>query len=166
MERHSEDMELCSITIGNFFGRVGKDELLCELIEKKPLSHRHDCVWLTCMRHVLNSEALLQSVAFSLSAPFPSVFAAITNATWTMPRLTSNETLCRSNISAAGIKSVPRPEKKLVRLMKSILQKFTKPGEVVFDSFVATGATAKACFLKRGTKNLSAATCIVTAFSG
>lgn len=45
-------------------------------------------------------------------------------------------------------------------MMQSIFWKFTESDEILFDLFVGTGATAKACLLRTGTKILLSATSI------
>lgn len=108
---------------------------------------------------------MLQKADYFLSTPFPSEIAANTNLTSKAPGLTSNETFLRSKNGASERRSLLLLEQTAAKLMQSMLQKCTKPGEIVFSPFFGTETTAKAWLHETGNENLLPASWIVTAFS-
>ena len=68
-----------------------------------------------------------------------------TNVVCNVPRLPTSEIVKVRNSVESGKFRMLRPEQKNISVMKDIVSKFSKPGDLVMDPFSGTCSTAKAC---------------------
>lgn len=101
----------------------------------------------------LPCKEMLQTADDLLFATFPSQFVTNTSVTSEIPHLMCDETLFRKNNAAPGKRSMPLRNEKPLKFRQSILQKFMRPGQILFDNFGGIEATVKAYLLENGYEN-------------